>query len=186
MTTLGSTSAQPEHNFHSPSNLYHCPESKYIVERAIHAGGISVRLSDAEDLAQRLLCEHGLAEWQFGFNRRKRSLGLCRYALRRIELSAHFVRWHDEAEIRDVILHEVAHALAGHAAAHGPRWKAICRAIGARPERCGDAVMPGGRWRATCPTCRRDYSRYRRPLRRRKYHCPQCGPRRGELLFRTL
>lgn len=144
-----------------------------------------MRLCDADGLAQRLLREHGLANWNFGFNRRKRSLGLCRYALRRIELSAHFVRWHEELEIRDVILHEIAHALAGHAAAHGARWKAICRQIGARPERCGDAVMPAGRWQATCPGCRRDYSRYRRPLRRRKYHCPQCGPTRGELLFQT-
>ena len=143
-----------------------------------------MRVSDVEELARRLMREHRLADWDFAFNRAKRSLGLCRYALRRIELSAHFVRWHDEPEIRDVILHEIAHALAGHAAAHGPRWKEICRQIGARPERCGDAIMPVGRWRASCPGCRRDFSRHRRPLRRRKYHCPHCGPTRGELLFR--
>ena len=46
----------------------------------------------AEVLARGLLAEHGLLEWHFGWNRRKRALGLCRYLERRIELSHHFVR----------------------------------------------------------------------------------------------
>ena len=38
-----------------------------------------------------------------------------------------------EAEIRDTILHEIAHALAGPEARHGARWKAIARRIDATP-----------------------------------------------------
>jgi len=126
-----------------------------------------------------------LEGWRFGFNRRKRSLGLCRYTEQRIELSAHFVAAHDEPAIRDVILHEIAHALAGHEAAHGPLWRAIAESIGARPERCGEAQMPAGRWQAVCPACRQHYDRIRRPRRRSKYICPKCGPQRGELRFRA-
>ena len=33
----------------------------------------------ARQLALELMAEHGLAGWVFGWNRRKRSLGLCRY-----------------------------------------------------------------------------------------------------------
>ncbi len=110
-----------------------------------------MQLSQVEQLARRLIDQHGLAEWQFGFNRRKRSMGLCWYERQLIELSRHFAIEHDECEVRDVILHEIAHALAGPQAAHGPRWKFVCRAIGARPERCGDAAMPAGRWRASAP-----------------------------------
>jgi predicted SprT family Zn-dependent metalloprotease len=141
--------------------------------------------SDTEKLAVRLMKRFGLATWEFGFNRRKRSLGLCRYTEQRIELSLHFVAAHDEVSIRDVILHEIAHALAGHEAAHGPLWRAIAEAIGARPERCGDAQMPAGRWRATCPACRQQFDRIRRPKRRSTYICPKCGPNKGNLHFRA-
>jgi predicted SprT family Zn-dependent metalloprotease len=145
----------------------------------------SVQLTDAEELARRLMKRHGLEDWEFGFNRRQRSLGLCRYVERRIELSTHFVAAHDEPWIRDVILHEVAHALAGHEAAHGALWRAICEAIGAKPERCGDAIMPSGRWQATCPGCRQQFDRIRRPPRRQRYICPRCGPEKGMLNFRV-
>jgi predicted SprT family Zn-dependent metalloprotease len=144
-----------------------------------------VRRSEVEELAIALMRRHGLAQWEFAFNRRKRALGLCRYTLRRIELSSHFALAHDEPEVRDVILHEIAHALAGHGAAHGPRWKSICKSIGARPERCSDAQMPAGRWKAICPACRGEFNRYRRPLRNRTYSCPRCGPTDGKLSFRT-
>jgi predicted SprT family Zn-dependent metalloprotease len=144
-----------------------------------------VESNEAEDLSRRLMKRFGLSTWTFGFNRRKRSLGLCRYTERRIELSLHFVAAHDEPSVRDVILHEIAHALAGHKAAHGPLWRAICEAIGARPERCGEALMPAGRWRAICPRCRQQYDRIRRPVRRSKYICPKCGPEKGELRFRA-
>lgn len=144
-----------------------------------------MRLREVEDLARVLMGVHGLADWSFAFNRRKRSLGLCRYSLKRVELSRHFAEAHGELEIRDVILHEIAHALAGHAAAHGPRWKAICKMVGAKPERCGEARMPTGGWLAKCPACGLEYSRYRRPMRRRTYHCRKCGLKKGELRFRV-
>jgi predicted SprT family Zn-dependent metalloprotease len=144
-----------------------------------------VELTDVEALARRLMRRHGLARWEFGLNRSKRNLGLCRYTLQRIELSAHFVAGHDEPAIRDVILHEIAHALAGHEAAHGPLWRAICRAIGARPERCGNVRMPLGRWLATCPGCCRQFDCIRRPPRNRRYMCPTCGPEIGQLKFRA-
>lgn len=55
-----------------------------------------------------------------------------------ITISIHFVRANLETphEIRDTILHEIAHALAWtrHGErTHGPRWKQICREIGAVP-----------------------------------------------------
>ena len=142
-----------------------------------------MRLEDADRLARRLIEQHRLGDWQFGFNRRKRSLGLCWYERRRIELSIHFAARHEEAEVRDVILHEIAHALAGPKAAHGPKWRTICRAIGARPERCSDTAMPAGHWRATCPTCRCEFNRFRRPPRNRRYLCPKCGVEKGRLVF---
>jgi predicted SprT family Zn-dependent metalloprotease len=139
---------------------------------------------DASALARRLMDEHGLTDWSFRFNRRKRALGLCVYVLKRIELSWYFVRCNDEAAVRDTVLHEIAHALAGHAAGHGPKWKAACRRVGARPERCDrSAAMPRGRWQATCPRCGQSFHRHRRPLRDRAYCCRRCGREAGRLTF---
>jgi predicted SprT family Zn-dependent metalloprotease len=140
--------------------------------------------SDARRIALALLSQHGLTDWTFAFNRAKRTMGLCRHLERRVELSVYFVLANDADNVRDCILHEIAHALAGLEEGHGPRWKLICRRIGARPERCGDARMPDGKWRAVCPGCRREYTRHRRPARRSLYCCSDCGWQGGQLKFR--
>ena len=132
----------------------------------------------------------GIRAWsalRISWNRRKRSLGLCRYRQKRIELSAHFVMANDDAQVRETILHEISHALAGEKAGHGPVWKAMCLRVGCRPERCdqGEAVMPRGRWQARCGACGKEYWRYKRPQRRARYWCKSCGPDLGAVTFST-
>lgn len=139
---------------------------------------------DASQLARRLMDRHGLRDWQFRFNNRKRALGICNHSDRHIELSRYFVRDNDEQAVRDTLLHEIAHGLAGPEAGHGPRWKAICRRLGARPERVDrHATMPVGDWQATCPQCGEQYSRHRRPPGGAIYHCGHCGPATPPLVF---
>lgn len=143
-----------------------------------------MNLRDADQLARQLLQEHALHDWGFFWNRRKRALGLCRYERKRIELSLPFVLHNDEAAVRDTILHEIAHALAGPRAGHGSKWRKICVNIGAKPERCDHvAIMPRGRWIGTCPSCGKEYSRHRRPLKNRLYCCRHCGRERGRIQF---
>jgi predicted SprT family Zn-dependent metalloprotease len=140
----------------------------------------------ARTLADYLIDHHLPAQgWHFAWNRRKRSLGLCRYREKRIELSLHFVLANDEAQVRETILHEIAHALAGEKAGHGPAWKNMCGIVGCKPERCdkGQAVMPMGRWSAQCPACGKQYSRHKRPHRRARYWCRNCGPEKGAVVF---
>jgi predicted SprT family Zn-dependent metalloprotease len=139
----------------------------------------------AATMAREAMDQFGLGDWAFGWNRRKRSLGLCRYRERRIELSDHFVKANDAAQVRETILHEIAHALAGEKSGHGPLWKAMCQRVGCKPVRCdrGEAVMPTGRWVARCGTCGKEYWRHRRPARRAKYWCRVCGPTRGVVVF---
>ena len=92
-------------------------------------------------------------------------------------------RENEDEEVYDTLLHEIAHALAGPGAGHGPVWKAICIKIGAKPHRCyGEQVnMPQGRYQATCGGCQRVHHKHRRP--RGKYFCKACGRERGQLCF---
>lgn len=140
--------------------------------------------NDASTLARELIAGHGLRGWGFRYNRGKRTLGMCDYTRKRIELSGYFVAHNDEPAVRDTILHEIAHALAGEKAGHGPKWRAVCRRIGAVPERLDHtAVMPKGHWAATCPGCGAVHRRFRRPLLGRTYICRSCGEAKGTLQF---
>ena len=144
-----------------------------------------MEFGEAAGMARELMGRFGLSDWAFGWNRRKRSLGLCRYREKRIELSGHFVRANDAEQVRETILHEIAHALAGEKAGHGAAWKAACARVGCKAERCdkGVAVMPRGRWTARCGGCGKEYWRHRRPARRARYWCRSCGPERGVIAF---
>jgi predicted SprT family Zn-dependent metalloprotease len=143
----------------------------------------------AARLAQALLQKHGLHSmgWRFAFNRGQRQLGLCRFHDKRIELSLHYCLRHNEPEIRDTLLHEIAHAIAGPEAGHGPKWKAACLHIGAKPHRlAASANLPQAPWRATCQGCQQSFDRFRRPSISARYHCPDCGPVRGALHFEKV
>jgi len=139
-----------------------------------------------------LMDKHGLHGWTFDFNRAKRQVGVCKYPTRTkpgcIELSMHYCERNDEEDILDTILHEIAHALVGPSHGHDEVWKAKCREIGARPERCYDVSvidMPKGKWRANCPCCGREFHRHRRPKTLTGWWCKKCGKEKGQIVWQV-
>lgn len=133
-------------------------------------------LKALQAFAEGKLREHGLHErgWRFQFDHARQRFGACRYGRRLITVSRHLAALNDEAECRDTVLHEIAHALAGRAAGHGPAWKQTCRRVGARPERCYDAravTRPPPNYWGVCPNCTHRTPYYRRPRTPRA-----CGP----------
>lgn len=91
------------------------------------------RLRAAATLARGLMDAHGLESWTLAFVEARRRLGDCSYRHRLIRIARHHAIEHAEHDIRDTVLHEIAHALAGPEAHHGPVWKAVARRIGATP-----------------------------------------------------
>lgn len=145
---------------------------------------------EVADFACELIRSYGL-DYSFGYNRRKRCFGLCYYNTPvrrgRIELSVYILN-HDEAEILETLLHEIAHAITwreyGHTG-HGPAWKAVCRRIGCKPKRCAEKQLTDKyKYTAVCPTCSHKYARHRKS-NERTYYCnrPGCG-RSSRLIFR--
>ena len=133
-------------------------------------------LGDAFWLAERLVEQHGLLGWQVEYDAAKRRAGVCRFRDRVIGLSAPITALHDEDQVRDTILHEIAHALVGPGHGHDAVWREIAVRIGSSGQRCVEADAPrvAGAWMGVCPAGHvRD--RHRRP--ERVYSCTECAPR---------
>ena len=93
--------------------------------------------SDAQQLAWGLIREHGLVGWRFRFDHARRRFGCCRASEKTITLSRPLTILNSSEQVRDTILHEIAHALTS-GDGHGAKWRAMCRAIGADAKRCYD------------------------------------------------
>ena len=105
--------------------------------------------------ANALLREHGLDArgWTFAFDNAKRRGGQCRHSDKTITMSKHLVPMWDEGQVRDTLIHEVAHALVGPHNGHGSVWAAKMRELGAKPERTHSNETVQGRYSAWCPNC---------------------------------
>ncbi|MCY7396455.1 MAG: SprT-like domain-containing protein [Nocardioides sp.] len=131
-------------------------------------------LRDACALAEHLLEVHGLRGWTVEYDAAKSRAGVCRYTARVLGLSAPLTSLHDEAEVRDTILHEIAHALAGPAHGHDAQWRRIATRIGSSGHRCVSADAPRVQhaWLGVCPAGHTT-GRHRRP--ERVATCAQCS-----------
>jgi predicted SprT family Zn-dependent metalloprotease len=141
----------------------------------------------AVSLARQLMIDHGLGHWSFEFDRAKRRAGCCKHRSSIISLSYVYTTRNSEPEVKDTILHEIAHALAGPKQGHNNVWKTICRRIGAKPVRCysADTVdMPKGRWKAQCNSCKKEFHAHRRPKNHMNRYCTRCGPVNGAITFK--
>ncbi len=92
------------------------------------------RLTEVADQARQLMTRYGLSDWSFKFSGARKQLGSCNFTNRQIIVSRIAVINQTPDQITDVILHEIAHALAGWEAGHGPKWKSIAIQLGATPK----------------------------------------------------
>jgi predicted SprT family Zn-dependent metalloprotease len=122
---------------------------------------------------------HGLINYSFGFDRAIRRAGLCDYSSRRITVSRHYVENNELPKVEQVILHEIAHALAGQGAGHGPTWKQVAKSIGYRFEKLDGTEISKtkAKYRGVCPN---GHEHFRFKKTRHQLSCRLCSPRFSE------
>jgi len=176
-------------------------------ERAtLHSPGMpttdhALTLEQAERLAKSLMREHGVTArgWRFAWSRGKRRLGETSIRqtrdrktgktkkVKQIRLSRYLVERNPEPVVRDVILHEIAHALAGIENGHNAKWKAACKRVGAKPQRLADESVQvvEAPYAIICSLCDAKLGdRHRRasPKTLARSYCKHCGkPSMGKL-----
>ena len=118
---------------------------------------ISVQL-----LADRLLNEHELFKkgWRFSFDRAKRRAGCCRYSKKEITLAKAYAEQEESKEIKNTILHEIAHALVGPKHGHNEIWKQKALEIGCDAERYHYVVFSKPKYKLTCSNSCFEATRY--------------------------
>jgi predicted SprT family Zn-dependent metalloprotease len=106
------------------------------------------------------------AVWSFGFDNAKTRAGLCNFSAHRISVSRYLANKYEDDDIHQVLLHEVAHAIAGPRSGHGPKWKAIAANLGYEGKRLhsGEVANELAPWVGKCPAGHTHY-RYRKPVR---------------------
>lgn len=130
--------------------------------------------------AEALIAAHLGDAWSFAFDRARKRAGACDFRARRITLSRLITAAATREQMRQTVLHEIAHALAGHAAGHGPAWLREARRIGYRGGRTHDLPIPAqlANWIGTCPAGH-EIPRFRAPGPRPR-SCGQCSRRFDE------
>jgi len=158
-------------------------------------------MNEAQALTIRLMNDHGIWQqgWRFGWMNGKRIMGMVRERVRdfvrtkTLLLSRHMVRLNDESVVRNTILHEIAHAIAGLDNGHNYVWKAVCIAVGANPERCANPAKVNQvkhKYQVACQCCNHVLSaHHRRPNfnRLQRSYCSTCGQEKsfGKLIVVT-
>jgi hypothetical protein len=89
----------------------------------------------ATSLLRAELIKHGLSDWGIRINTDPTTpyVGMCSHRDKLIILNDYHIDIHPENEVRDTILHEVAHAIVGPNMGHGFVWQQKAQELGAKP-----------------------------------------------------
>ena len=115
---------------------------------------LAQRQSYFESMVAREMEWHGLLlqvpQWKVAYDHGRRRAGMCVFSSKTLSFSRHLVARASAEQMRDTILHEIAHALAGPRHGHSRKWRKIALRIGCNGQRCHDMQLC---WNIQWNTC---------------------------------
>lgn len=149
-----------------------------------------MNVNEAVRNARALLAVHGLHGWTIKLDRQVKRAGSCDYRTRTISLSRVLTELWPEHEVRDTVLHEIAHAIAGPAAGHGPDWRRVALAIGsngqAKYKTTEDTPPVPFRYVGTCPNGHTSGRHKMSKAIKLGASCGRCAPNRFDARYRLV
>lgn len=135
---------------------------------------------------QSLINQH-LVGWSFKVTKTKHAMGQCDHINKEITISIYHLTTGTLEEIKDTILHEIAHAMTpGHN--HDRIWKLKCIELGARPAtkanriastKFVESIPPKHSY--VCKIC--GHAKYSNRKLKHRYSCTKCGQALGTVRF---
>jgi predicted SprT family Zn-dependent metalloprotease len=122
------------------------------------------------------MAQHGLTSWVLVFDNAKMRKGQTRFVKRQISLSAPLTEANPIEQVRNTILHEIAHVLVGPNHGHDNIWRSKAISIGCNGQTCTSTVnrLPG-RYLLKCKHCTQIvHEYYRKPKIENCWHS-KCG-----------
>lgn len=129
--------------------------------------------------ANAVMDKFGLTEkgWKLHYDKAKRRAGCCFEEKKIITLSNYLIKKFNFtwcAEIENILLHEIAHALVGSGHGHDDVWRSKAIEIGCDGRRCHNFELAEPRLILACPCGKSVWKRHRVPKRGMAYRCKTC------------
>ena len=145
---------------------------KLPTQRKKAAVANSVFFKDFLTLARSEMDKNNLFDWNLELDFAKVRAGACHFNEKKITFSRNFVKNSSEKDIKDTILHEIAHALVGPMHGHDKVWKEMASKLGCSAKRCHILEFSDYKWIRFCTNhC------WEQKIHRRKSNliCKKCG-----------
>lgn len=122
-----------------------------------------MELNKAKQLADNLMKLHSVEHYTFKFDVAVRRFGYCSWREKTISLSRPLTELNNEEQVKNTLLHEIAHALAPRHH-HDKVWQGVAVSIGCNGKRCYDNTVqaPPKPFKGVCPNCGKELARHRR------------------------
>ena len=123
-------------------------------------------------LARTEMDKNNLFDWGLELDFAKVRAGACHFGEKKITFSRNFIKNSKHNDIKDTILHEIAHALVGSKNGHNKVWKEMAIKLGCTARRCHTLEFSEYKWIRFCPNqC------WEQKIHRRKSNliCKKCG-----------
>jgi predicted SprT family Zn-dependent metalloprotease len=135
-----------------------------------------MELSLAKRMIEELLAQHGVDSWAVVFDNAVRRRGQTNYDKKEISLSIPITVNNPIEQVRNTILHEVAHVLVGQGHGHDNVWRTKAVEIGCTGETCTTILNRVPRvYALKCNHCGETFDEfYRRPKTVDRWHI-KCG-----------
>ena len=136
------------------------------------AAGNTIFFKNFITLARSEMDKNKLFDWNVELDYAKVRDGACHFNEKKISFSRNFVKNSSEKDIRDTILHEIAHALVGPLHGHDNVWKEMASKLGCSAKRCHTLEFSDYKWIRFCANhC------WEQKIHRRKLNliCKKCG-----------
>jgi MoaA/NifB/PqqE/SkfB family radical SAM enzyme len=129
---------------------------------------------------------HGLKAkgWALSLDNAKNRAGRCNYSTKTISLSRPLIQARDAAEVRNTVLHEIAHALTP-GRGHDAVWRNKFITIGGDGKTRHSTVLPG-RYKGTCPNGHVSYRHRMTKAVRAGASCGKCSPHKYDARYRLV